>query len=177
MGAVEIPGRLSSPLIVAGAVLGGFLVADGALALIAEGAGHLAATPAPSPTVTPSPTPSPTGPRPMPMPHTNVYQTALLMADAKTLGISVKDLKADFAQGTTLRDLAAARDLTEASFRSSLIKNLTPLLDQAAAEGKLTAEQERKILERLQSGPIPYWDQAPQPKATPSPAATPAQLS
>ncbi len=169
---MKIPGKLSRPLIVAGAVLGGFLVAGGALALIVQGATHLATAPTPAPTVVPSPTPSPTPLPPMPKPRTDAYKMALLMADAKTLGISVKELKAAFAQGTTLRELAAAKNMSEAGFRSALIKNLTPLLDQAVAEGKLTAEQEQKILQGLQSGSIPYWNQVPQPKATPSPTPT-----
>ena len=62
--------------------------------------------------------------------------------------------------GQTLSQVAAAQNppVTEAQFRSKLIANLKPLLDKAVADKKLTADQEQKILQRLQTGPIPFWD-------------------
>ena len=67
----------------------------------------------------------------------------------------------------TLSQIAAAQKppVTEAQFRTKLIANLKPLLDKAVADKKMTGDQEQKILQRLQTGPIPFWDK-PMPKAT-----------
>jgi hypothetical protein len=89
------------------------------------------------------------------------YKDALLSAAASALGITVDQLKADLAKGMTLKQVAAAQKppVTEAQFRSRLIQNLTLVLDKAVANGNLTKTQEQAIIQRLQTGPIPYWDQ------------------
>jgi hypothetical protein len=89
-----------------------------------------------------------------------VYRQALLTAAASALGITDATLKADLRQGMTLSQIAAAQKpaVTEAQFRSRLIANLTPLLDKAVTNKKLTAVQEQAILKRLQAGPIPFWN-------------------
>jgi hypothetical protein len=51
-----------------------------------------------------------------------------------------------------------------------LIAKLTPVLDAAVTNKKLTAEQEKKIIARLQSGPIPFWN-TPIHKGAPGAAA------
>src|SRR6267154_2197719 len=51
-----------------------------------------------------------------------------------------------------------AQPVTEAQFRTNLIAQLRPLLDTAVKNNKLTAPQEQAILQRLQTGPIPYWN-------------------
>lgn len=88
------------------------------------------------------------------------YREAMLNAAASALGITTDQLKADLAKGMTLSQIAGAQKppVTEAQFRSRLIQNLTPLLDKAVASGNLTKTQEQAIIQRLQTGPIPYWD-------------------
>ncbi|HEX9325842.1 MAG TPA: hypothetical protein VF915_04950 [Reyranella sp.] len=88
------------------------------------------------------------------------YKDALLSAAASALGITTDQLKADLAKGMTLKQIAAAQKppVTEAQFRSRLIQNLTPVLDRAVANGQLTKTQEQAIIQKLQTGPIPYWD-------------------
>lgn len=98
---------------------------------------------------------------------------AVLEAAAKSLNLTTAELKADLANGQTLHQIADSKGITEAQFRAALIKNLTPVLDQAVSQGKLTKTQETEILQRLQTGPIPFWDASMKrhrvPSATPSP--------
>jgi len=69
----------------------------------------------------------------------------------------------------TLSQIAAAQKVTEAQFRTRVIASLTPLLDKAVADKVLTPAQEKKILNRLQNGPIPLWNKPARPT---SPAGT-----
>lgn len=100
---------------------------------------------------------------------------AVLDAAARSLNITTAQLKEDMAGGQTLHQIATSRGMSEAQFRAALITNLTPVLDQAVSQGKLTRAQETEILQRLQSGPIPFWDatlkrhRVPGTPATPSP--------
>ncbi len=105
---------------------------------------------------------------------TGAYMQQLLAAAASALDVTPDQLKADLQKGMSLSQVAAAHNpaITEAQFRTKLIANLKPLLDQAVTNGKLTSAQEQKILQRLQSGPIPLWDKAPKKAATTAGATT-----
>jgi hypothetical protein len=96
------------------------------------------------------------------------YTRALMTAAASALGITTDQLKADLKGGMTLSQIAAAQTppVTQDQFRARLIANLKPMLDQAVADKKLTSDQEQKILQRLQTGPIPFWDKPMRPAAT-----------
>lgn len=105
------------------------------------------------------------------------YRQALLSAAASALGVSDQQLKTDLAQGMTLSQVAAAQTppVTEAQFRAALIAKLTPMLDAAVTSKKLTTTQEKAIIQRLQTGPIPYWNTPMHPvkkagTASPSPS-------
>jgi hypothetical protein len=98
------------------------------------------------------------------------YQTAA----ASALGISETELKTDLGNGQTLSQIAAAKKVSEADFRTRLIAKLQPVLDTAVANKHLTTAQEQMIINRLKTGPLPLWDKplhkgAP---ATASPAAS-----
>src|SRR5207244_1332664 len=71
-----------------------------------------------------------------------------------------EQLKADLAKGMTLHQIADAESppVAEAQFRSRLIANLKPVLDAMVTNKQITSEQEQKILQQLQTGPIPFWD-------------------
>jgi len=103
------------------------------------------------------------------------YLGAYLDAAAKAAGLKggAEELKKDMAAGQTLSTIAKANGIDEPTFRKNLIANLTPALDAAVAAGKLTADQEKKILAGLQTGPIPQWNSRPGPKGPP-PGAGPA---
>jgi len=111
-------------------------------------------------------------------PTTGAYMPQLLTAAASALGISETQLKADLANGKSLSQIAAAKNppVTEAQFRASLIAKLKPLLDTAVTNKKLTATQEAAILQRLHTGPIPFWNapikHRPTTSASPKPTAT-----
>jgi hypothetical protein len=103
-------------------------------------------------------------------PAIGAYTQQLISAAASALGISDTTLKTDLASGMTLSQIAAAQKppVTEAQFRTSLIAKLKPLLDTAVTNKKLTSAQEQAILQRLQTGPIPFWNT---PMRRPKPAA------
>ena len=94
------------------------------------------------------------------------YRQALLSAAASALGITDATLKSDLAKGMSLSQIAAAQNVTEAQFRTKLIANLTPLLDKAVADKLITPAQEKKIVNRLQNGPIPLWNRPARPSTT-----------
>jgi hypothetical protein len=111
------------------------------------------------------------------VPPTGAYMQQLLAAAASALGISATQLKTDLAGGMSLSQIAAAQKppVTEAQFRTKLIAQLTPLLDAAVKNHKLTSAQEQAVLQRLQTGPIPYWSspiRRPKAAAPASPATT-----
>src|SRR5437016_6220830 len=66
------------------------------------------------------------------------YMQQYLAASASALGISVTELKADIANGQSLSQVAAAKKVSEADFRTKLIANLKPVLDKAVTDKKLT---------------------------------------
>ena len=94
------------------------------------------------------------------------FRPALLSAAASALGVTDAELKADLAKGMTLSQVAAAQKpvVTEAQFRSRLIAKLTPVLDAAVTNKKLTKTQEEAIIKRLQTGAIPLWNKPARPK-------------
>jgi len=102
---------------------------------------------------------------------------AVLDAAAKSLNMTTADLKTALANGHTLHQIADSKGITEAQFRAALIRNLTPVLDQAVSQGKLTRTQETEILQHLQTGSIPLWDasmkhhRVPNSTVSPSPTA------
>ncbi|HXM58458.1 MAG TPA: hypothetical protein VOB72_23865 [Candidatus Dormibacteraeota bacterium] len=97
---------------------------------------------------------------------------------AKALGISQSELQSDLRSGKTVKDLAAAKGMDEAAFRSKLASVTKADLDPQVASGKITQKQEDAALQRIQNGPLPLWDR-PAPrlpggrKANPSPSPTP----
>ena len=102
------------------------------------------------------------------------YKQAMLAAAASALGITSQQLMTDLGQGKTLSQIAAAQKppVTEAQFRAALIAKLTPVLDSAVTAKKLSATQEKAIIQQLQTGPIPYWN-TPMHKAKKPATATP----
>ena len=108
-------------------------------------------------------------------PKIGAYTQQLISAAASALGISDAQLKTDLANGMTMSQIAATKNINEAQFRQSLIAKLTPLLDTAVANKKLTATQEQAIIQQLKTGPIPFWStpmRRPKPAAPAGPATT-----
>src|SRR2546430_6626865 len=99
------------------------------------------------------------------------YMQQYVAAAASALGITEAQLKADLAGGQSLSQVATAQKVSEADFRTKLINNLKPPLDKAVTDKKLTADQAKAIVSRLQTGPLPLWSTVP--KHRPATAATP----
>lgn len=101
------------------------------------------------------------------------FSQQLVSAAASALDLTPDQLKADLKKGMSLSQIAAAHNppITEAQFRAKVLAALKPQLDQMVKDGKLTAAQEQKIVDRIENGPIPFWDKAPVHRA----ALTPAQ--
>ena len=59
------------------------------------------------------------------------YTQQVIRAAAAALGISDAQLKTDLANGMTLSQIAATKNISETQVRSSLVAKLTPLLDSA----------------------------------------------
>lgn len=98
---------------------------------------------------------------------------------AKALGMTPTDLMAEIKSGKTLKDIAAAKGMDEAAFRTAFIAAVKSDLDQQVTAGKLTSQQEQTILQRLQTAPLPFWNGAPRmrpggarPTPTPSSSTT-----
>jgi hypothetical protein len=101
------------------------------------------------------------------------YMQQYIAASAAALGVTEAQLKSDLAAGQSLSQVAAAQHVSEADFRTKLIANLKPVLDQAVTNKTITAAQEQTIITHLQTGPLPLWNAAPRkPKPAASPAAT-----
>lgn len=104
------------------------------------------------------------------------YMQQYLAAAASALGITQSQLTTDLKSGQSLSQIAAAQHVSEADFRTRLIADLNPALDQAVADKKITSAQEHAIVSRLQTGPLPLWNlPARKPRsaapASPSPTA------
>lgn len=103
------------------------------------------------------------------------YMQQYLAAAASALGISQTQLTTDLKSGQSLSQIAAAQKVSEADFRTKLIAGLTPALDQAVKDKKITAAQEQTILGRLKTAPLPLWNlPARKPKATAPSTASPS---
>ena len=77
------------------------------------------------------------------------YRNAYLDVAAKTLGMTPKALRAALAKGTYLHQMADSKSLSQSSFTSGVIDNITPVLDARVKAGKLTKDQEQQIITRL----------------------------
>lgn len=108
-------------------------------------------------------------------PTIKAFMQQYLAAAAAALGLTAAQLQSDLASGQSLSQVAAAQNVSEADFRTKLIAGLKPSLDAAVTKKTLTAAQEQEILNRLQTGELPYWNlPAKRPGPPPSPKPTPA---
>jgi hypothetical protein len=77
-------------------------------------------------------------------------------AIADLLGVEVEDLKEQLRSGTTLSEIATANGVEVSAVVDLIVQQKTARIDQAVADGRITAEQaaERKVglAERVQTG-------------------------
>jgi uncharacterized protein YidB (DUF937 family) len=72
----------------------------------------------------------------------------LMKEVASLLGMDVKTLRSDLQAGHSIADLAQSKGISEQTLISDLQAKIKERLDQAVAKGKLTADQETKLLSK-----------------------------
>jgi hypothetical protein len=83
-----------------------------------------------------------------------------LDAAASALKTTTTELKQDIAKGMTLHQIADSKGVTEDQFQASVEASLTQKLDQAVQKGKVTKDQEAKILARADQAISMLWDRS-----------------
>ncbi len=152
--------------------------AIGGLALLGGGVAagtHLGSTGAQASVTAPvvaTPSPSSSPPTNARSGAAQAMRRAAIAAEAQVLGITTKQLNADFKSGQTVQQLAAAKSLSQTQFQAQYQPALKGLLDKEVAAGTLTAAQEQQALTRLTAAP-PNWNQVGQRTPQPSPSSTP----
>ena len=86
-------------------------------------------------------------------------QLAVLKAEAETLNLTPQQLMQDLRAGKTVSQLAGGQ--TETQFRQALLGHLKTDLDALVKSGKVTQAQEDKVLQKMQTAPIPFWSTTP----------------
>lgn len=84
--------------------------------------------------------------------HGGVRHVALrtaVAAAAESLGMSVEELKAAVPEGSTIAELAASKDVPVATVTDAVVQALNAKLDEAVANGTLTAERAAKAKARI----------------------------
>jgi hypothetical protein len=83
---------------------------------------------------------------------------AVFAAEASVLGVKPEDLRAALKSGKTVEQLAQAKDMNKDQFADRLATTVKPELDKLVDAHKLTREQADKVLARIRSGHIPFWN-------------------
>ena len=103
---------------------------------------------------------------------------AAFLADAaKALGMSQSDLMTALRSGQTVQQIAASKGMNEQQFRDALVAQVKADLDAKVQAKTITQAQEDEALNRLKTGPLPFWSQsmpnhAPRPAGTPTPSTS-----
>jgi hypothetical protein len=96
-----------------------------------------------------------------------------LEAAAKSVGLSVKELHAEFKSGKSLKDVAAAMGVSYEVVSAAVLKSVKASLDELVKAGKITQERADKALtrtgERLANG-WAHVRKQDRPKASPTPS-------
>jgi len=77
-------------------------------------------------------------------------------AVAKALGMSPDELRSQLRSGKSLKDLEQAKGVSEDAIRTAVRDAAKQVLDKAVKDGKITQDQENRILEHLDSGRLPF---------------------
>ena len=83
---------------------------------------------------------------------------AVIESEADVLGMTPKDLVTALKAGKTVSQLAEAKGLTKAQFTTRFLVDLTHRLDNLVERKVITPAMEKKILARIASGHIPFWN-------------------
>jgi hypothetical protein len=89
-----------------------------------------------------------------------VAKSVYLTAAAGALGVTEAELKQDLKNGQSISQVAAAKNVTEADFKTKVVAALKAKLDAAVSGKMITQSQEDAQLAKLQAGDPPYWTSA-----------------
>ncbi len=78
-----------------------------------------------------------------------------LNAAAQALNLQPGDLMSQLRQGRSLADVAKAQNVDLSKVTAAITNVVKPQLDQAVQNGRMTADQEKAILDRINSGQFP----------------------
>jgi hypothetical protein len=70
-------------------------------------------------------------------------------AAATAIGVTTDELKAAVKGGSTIAEFAQSKDVSVDTVTQAIVASLSDKLDQAVANGKVTAERAAKVKERL----------------------------
>ena len=83
---------------------------------------------------------------------------AVIESEANVLGMPPEALVKALRDGKTVAELAKAKGLTKAQFTARFVADLTHRLDGLVARKVITPAMEKKVLARIASGHIPFWN-------------------
>jgi hypothetical protein len=89
-----------------------------------------------------------------------VARSVYLTAAATALGVTEAELKLDLKNGQSISQVAAAKNITEADFKTKVVAALKTKLDAAVSSKMITQSQEDAQLAKLQAGDPPFWKSA-----------------
>mgnify|MGYP005847379053 CR=1 FL=1 len=78
---------------------------------------------------------------------------AAFEAVAKELGVTADQLRADLRSGKSLADIAKEKNVSAERIKSAVVGAIGAQIDQAVANGKLTADQAKAVKDRLNNLP------------------------
>jgi len=80
-----------------------------------------------------------------------LWRRKVFRASAAYLGLTAEQLKTELKSGRTLAQIASAQGKTAAGLEQAIETAVKAKLDKAVAAGRISADREQKILERLSS--------------------------
>jgi hypothetical protein len=87
-----------------------------------------------------------------------LVRQAVLEAEADVLGIPEGTLISDLKKGQKVSDLAKDKGMTKEQFAAKLVVSLRPRLEQLVDHKQITQAQADRILDRIASGWVPFWN-------------------
>lgn len=101
----------------------------------------------------------------------------VLRAEAQALHLTLRQLRQDIREGTSVEQLAAKAGMDKAQFTAAVVGDLKPMLAKLVGAGKLKQSQADAIVDRVQKGWLPGWTLKPAAPRTGAPSGSQSQTS
>jgi membrane-bound lytic murein transglycosylase B len=85
---------------------------------------------------------------------------AVIDSEAQVLGIKPEELAKELRDGKKISTLAQAKGMTKAQFTIRLLADLTPRLEALVHDHRIIQRRADRIIARIASGHVPFWDGA-----------------